>query len=315
MDKTTQTDEMVTRLSAVGNDGLGIQKVNPTGQNYIENFGYFMYPFERDVNRKVLSSSYHMSDSLCHALLDYEALVENKTGQFKTYLTQLKEYEEQLNQLNVDLNKLKNNEAVVTDTMLAQQFDGKMFFEKYIHSGSSSRDFSLNKTYAFAVMIKVDNNSGMTVILNGQPRPTTSNQWVLLGKIKDIDFAQVIVNGGNTGVFIQVANISLTEYNNNNNSAELVERYSLDNKQNQIRLKEIEIINKENQIKDTKTLISALQTTLLAENNFTPAQLQELNYFVIEREFNDDKYIDEKTYMKQPRKSLKNCNSPSSPLM
>ncbi|MCM3256983.1 phage tail protein [Paenibacillus lautus] len=310
MDKTTQTDEMVTRLSAVGNDGLGIQKVNPTGQNYIENFGYFMYPFVRDVNRNVLSSSYHMSDSLCHALLDYEALVENKTGQFKSYLTQLKDYEEQLNQLNVDLNKLKNNEAVVTDTMLAQQFDGKMFFEKYNHSGSSSRDFTLNKTYAFAVMIKVDNNAGVTVILNGQSRPTTSNQWVLLGKVKDIDFTQVIVNGGNSGVFIQVANISLTEYNDSNNSAELVERYSLDNKQNQIRLKEIEIINKENQIKDVKTLISALQTTLLAENNFTPAQLQELNYFVIEREFNDDKYIDEQDLYEATEEKFKELQQP-----
>ncbi|WP_431785777.1 phage tail spike protein [Paenibacillus lactis] len=310
MDKTTQTDEMVTRLSAVGNDGLGIQKVNPTGQNYIENFGYFMYPFKRDANRNVLESSYHMSDSLCHALLDYEALVESKTGQFKSYLDQLKKYEEELNQLNVDLNRLKNNEAVVTDTMLAQQFDGKMFFEKYVHNGSSSRDFALNKTYAYAVLIKVDNNSGVSVILNGQQRPTVSNQWVLLGKVRDLDFTQVIVNGGNTVVFIQVANISLTEYNDNNNSSELVERYSLDNKQNQIRLKEIEILNKENQIKDIKALITTLQTTLLAENNFTPELLQELNYFVIEREFNDDKYVNEQDLYEAAQEKFKELQQP-----
>ncbi|MGM1044891.1 MAG: phage tail spike protein [Bacillota bacterium] len=311
MDKTTQTDEMVTRLSATGKDGLGIQKVNPTGQNYIENFGFFMYPFERDSNKNVLSSSYHMSDSLCHALLDYEDLVEAKTGQFETYLDQLEKYETQMNQLEVDLNKLKNNEAVVTDTMLAQQFDGKMFFEKYPHSGSSSRSFSLNSTYAFAVMIKVDNNSGVTVSLDGVSKPTISGQWVMLGKVKNTNSIYVGVNGGNTGVFIQVANISLDEYNNSSNDSEIVERYSLDNKQNQIRLKEIEISNLNDTITNVKNQIKSLQTSLLAENNFTSEQLQELNYFVIEREFNDDKYVDEHDLYDATLEKFKELQQPS----
>jgi len=310
MNKTTQSDEMVTRLSAIGNDGLGIQKVNPTGQNYIENFGYFMYPFERDANRNVLVSSYHMSDSLCHALLDYEQLIATKTGQFEAYLKQLKDREQQLNQLEVDLNRLKNNEAVVTDTMLAQQFDGKMFFERYYHSGSSSRSFSVDPVLAFAVMIKVDSSSGVSVQLNGQFKPTISNQWIMLGKVKDISTIQVQVSGGNSGVFIQVANISLSEFNDNYNDGAIVERYSLDNKQNQIRLKEIEISNMTTLIKQVTDQIHDLQTTLIAENNFTPDQLQELNYFVIEREFQDDTYIDEQDLYDAALEKFKELQQP-----
>ncbi|WP_235847671.1 phage tail protein [Paenibacillus tuaregi] len=310
MNQAYQTDQMVTRLSPSGKDGLGIQRVNPTGQNYIENFGYFMYPFQRDSNRQVLTSSYHMSDSLCHALLDYEELVESKSGVFQAALAQLEKLEAKLNALEVDMNKLKNNEAVVTDTMITQQFDRKMFFEKYPHSGSSSREFTLHPTYAYAVMIKVDQNLGVHVSLNGEDKPTVSGQWVLLGKVKNLDSIQVSINGGSTGVFIQVANLSLEELENDRNDAEIIERYSLDNKQNQIRLKQIEIDNMNLSIKQVKEQITTLQTLLLAGNNFTKEQLQELNYFVIEREFNDDKYIDDHDLYKAALEKFKELQQP-----
>lgn len=309
--RTSQTDQMVTRLYATGSDGMGIQKVNPTGQNYIENFGYFKYPFQRDANKNTLSSSYYMSDSLCHALTDYEELVESKQGLFKSYLEELERYETEMNQLEVDLNKLKNNEAVITDTMLAQQFDDKMFFEKYIHTGNSSRSFTLNNTYAYAVLIKVDNMNGASVSLDGSSKYVPTGQWTLLGKVKDVGSCFVSVNGGNTSVFIQVCNISLTEFNDSSNEKAIIERYSLDNKQNQINLKEIEIQNKNNQIDDVKKRISQLQTSLLAENNFTPAQLQELNLFVIEREFKDENYIYEQDLYDAALEKFKELQKPA----
>src|SRR5690606_26622872 len=129
-------DQMVTRLTAKGKDDLTIHHVNPTGQGYIENFSYFVYPFRRNDQQTVLSSSFHMSDSLCHALLDYEELVKSKTGWIEGYIKQRQVYEDELTQLDIDHNRLKNNEKVITGTMLSQQFDGKMFFEKYAHSGS-----------------------------------------------------------------------------------------------------------------------------------------------------------------------------------
>lgn len=73
--RTRTTEEMVTRLYIYGSEDLTIHSVNPTGMTYIEDFSYFMYPFERDANRNVLKSSYYMSDALCHALIDHQALV------------------------------------------------------------------------------------------------------------------------------------------------------------------------------------------------------------------------------------------------
>ncbi|WP_340032487.1 phage tail spike protein [Paenibacillus sp. FSL K6-1122] len=293
MSRNRSSEEMVTRLSASGKDGLGINKVNPTGQNYIENYGYWIYPFERDANKTVISSSHWMSDSLCHALLDYEALVESKTGLFKQYLEELEGYETQLNQLKIDLNKLQQDEKVVQEVTLAQQFGDKMFFEKYSHSGSTSRTFKLNKGYNYAAMIKVDSSSGITVALNGSVKPVTSGRWVMLGKLNNLETTTITVNGSSTGVFMQVATISIEEYQMAGNDAAIVERYSLDNKENQINLKQIEVSNKLNQITDVQNRTNALQVLLDSENNFTSAQLQELNFFMIERDFNDDVYIDE----------------------
>lgn len=44
--KTSEPDEMVTRLYAYGKDELSINRVNPAGSSYLEDFTYFMYPFD-----------------------------------------------------------------------------------------------------------------------------------------------------------------------------------------------------------------------------------------------------------------------------
>jgi hypothetical protein len=77
------TDEMVTRLFVEGSDGLEIHSANPTGMPYIEDFSFFMYPFERDESRKVIKSSDFMSDALCHAILDHIDLVIQNSPEIK----------------------------------------------------------------------------------------------------------------------------------------------------------------------------------------------------------------------------------------
>ncbi|WP_299831187.1 phage tail spike protein [uncultured Metabacillus sp.] len=49
LSRTSNSDDMTTRLTVTGKDGLGINSVNPTGAGYIESFAYFMYPFEAKV--------------------------------------------------------------------------------------------------------------------------------------------------------------------------------------------------------------------------------------------------------------------------
>lgn len=77
--KIRTTDEMVTRLYVEGSEGLSMQSLNPTGQRYLEDFSYFIYPFERDANKNTIKQSHFMSDGLCHALLDSEVLIAQKT--------------------------------------------------------------------------------------------------------------------------------------------------------------------------------------------------------------------------------------------
>jgi len=309
--KNIKTDEMVTRLSATGHDGLGIQRVNPTGQNYIENFGYFMYPFERDQLKQVLSSSYHMSDSLCHALKDYEALVESKRGQFDAFLKERKSLELQLGSLEVELDRLKNNEVVVTDRVISQQFDQKMFFERYLHSGSSTRSFTLNPIYPYAILAKIDNAQGVNIQINGTSVSSSSGKWVLLHKVKGNDQVTIGFDGGVSSVFLQIASITLDEWNLAGADRDIVERYSLDNTENQIRLKQLEIDSVNRQLQAVQTKISELQAMLANDQNFTPEQLQELNLFVIEREFSDEKYIEEEDLYEAALEKFKELQQPS----
>jgi Prophage endopeptidase tail len=109
-------DEMTTRLKVYGRDNLSIQRVNPTGTDYIENFGYFMYPFYRDANRNVISHSEYMSDELCHAILDYIDLVESKKNEFNNLLKNLEDAqkalaaeEQKLTQLQMELQVIEDN--------------------------------------------------------------------------------------------------------------------------------------------------------------------------------------------------------------
>lgn len=72
MNKSRTSDEMVTQFYPYGNDGLTIADANPSGLPYLEDFTYFMQPFEYDkVNNKVIKSSAFMSNELCISLTNY----------------------------------------------------------------------------------------------------------------------------------------------------------------------------------------------------------------------------------------------------
>lgn len=86
IDEQENHDDIVTRLYAYGNDRLTIASVNPTGAEYIEDFSYYMYPFERDNSGQVLRHSQYMSDSLCQALLAYRDTVEASRGSLQDLL-------------------------------------------------------------------------------------------------------------------------------------------------------------------------------------------------------------------------------------
>jgi predicted nucleic acid-binding Zn-ribbon protein len=110
-------DEFCTRLKLFGKDGLSIQSVNPLGTNFIQDFSYFIYPFEQDSNGDVISHSHYMSDELCIALARYDKVIENNQTNYNSLLTQLKGLNDQLSTRNNELTALKTDLALIQDNL------------------------------------------------------------------------------------------------------------------------------------------------------------------------------------------------------
>lgn len=75
-------ERIVTRLKVYGSEGLEFRSLSPTGSNYIEDYSFFMFPFECDDNYNVIKSSNFMSDALCIAMTKYQKLLKSIDGQF-----------------------------------------------------------------------------------------------------------------------------------------------------------------------------------------------------------------------------------------
>lgn len=201
---TTNSEEIVTRLKVYGKDGLTIRKLTPTGSNYLEDFSYFTYPFEQDVNGNVIRSSDYMSDELCIALENYSQTLANAQGQFDTYTTNLGLKQDELQQ--------REQELSVLQTELIQILDE----------------------------IDVLNSTGNA----GTPAHTTAVQ------------------------------------NRVNKEAEITSKISI-----------IAGIDSEIATLDANWL--ALRITLMIESNLSPAEILELNKYIIEKEHTNDTIIDE----------------------
>ena len=131
-------NEIVTRLIIKGSDDLRINTVNPTGEMFLDDFSYFMYPFELDETGNVVQSSYSMSDDLCIALYRYKLKVEGSSTSLSDFLKQKKAKQEQqteeenkLSVLNTELKiilddiKVAKQEKVNYDNLVSQRDDKK----------------------------------------------------------------------------------------------------------------------------------------------------------------------------------------------
>jgi GH25 family lysozyme M1 (1,4-beta-N-acetylmuramidase) len=121
IDQSVDIDEVVTRLHVTGSDTVTINTVNPTGQSYIDNFSYFLYPFSRDSHKNVISHSYYMSDSLCNAILDYNAVVNANESSFSNLLATRTQLQTDLTKLNNDLSTLQSDLQQIKDDIAVAQ--------------------------------------------------------------------------------------------------------------------------------------------------------------------------------------------------
>lgn len=311
--RNSTSNEMVTRLKPFGKDGLTINRINPTGQNYIEDFSFFLYPFERDANKNTVKSSDYMSDSLAHALLDYRELAEQHEGSYGTLIGQQDALESSLAQRKTELHNLQNELASITDIQLAQQFDGVMLFEQFAFGGSGSvtKSFTLNPLYPYAVLVKMSNYAGTSLSINGTAIPLSSDRWTVCRKFdKGTSTVNVTVTGAPSDVFVQVANINQDELSGAVSNDAIVDKYNFDHKQEEIDAKQVEIDSIQAQISGTVAQIDHILDLLSVDRNFTPEQKDELNLFIIEKEFSDDNYIEETDLYEAAKKKFDEWSRP-----
>lgn len=93
------TDNLVTALTVLGGDGLGINRVNPLGTNNIYNFTYF-------------KTTDWMNQSLIDAITAWEVLVASKQTDYADLLTQLLDGNQELLENQNELDNLKADLAV-----------------------------------------------------------------------------------------------------------------------------------------------------------------------------------------------------------
>jgi phage minor structural protein len=216
MSRNVKTDEMVTRLKVFGKDDLSIQRVNPTGANYLEDFSYFLYPFQRDpVTKVVTQSSDYMSDSLCGAILDYQELIESKSGQFTTLLANLSAKQSDYNVANTTYFDYQIDLDTTTDTVDLQKSLNVYNRKDITYNGvTSTNTFTLKGGRQHAVIIYVSNMTGLTVKLDGVTKTVSSDTWTVLGKKeamalngsgKYIDgSASIVISGSTSGATIKM---------------------------------------------------------------------------------------------------------------
>lgn len=200
--KVRTTDELTTRLYVYGNEELSINRINPTGQSYLEDFSYFMYPFERDENGNVIRKSHYMSDELCHAILDHKALIDEKSEEIIEVRRRLLE---------------KQSELVFEQSKLIQ--------------------LNLEKT---SILARLDTAKA------------TENAQLISEITQELNEKQSEIDA----------------------QTPIVEMLS-----NEFRSLSIELDN--------------LQYTLSSKNNYSQELLDELSLYVIEKEWKDERYIDE----------------------
>ncbi|MEC0031216.1 phage tail spike protein [Bacillus cereus] len=125
------TDEMVTRLYLYGSEDLTIHNVNPLGTGFLEDYSFFIYPFQRDSKKNVIQSSYYMSDDLCHAILDYNEKVTKAEPQIKLILENKKLASMNLASEESTLSLLQTDLGVVEGQLdVAKASDNKGLIEK-----------------------------------------------------------------------------------------------------------------------------------------------------------------------------------------
>jgi hypothetical protein len=293
--ETENFDDVVTRLYIYGKDNISINRLNPTGADYIESFDFYMNGFERDANGNVISHSPYMDDDLCIAIEDYNALLETKDGEFQTLLSDKETLQGTLTTKNNELTTLETDLQIIEDDIDTAIANGSNLTTLNQQKSDKEAEIDSKKAEIASIQISSTVNTGVTA--SGNITFTIDSQNIVVAVVAG-DTTSTVASKINTAFnnlyptykSTYSTNVATTDYY----VSQAVEDTSVtfvDTDTTGVTIT-LSTSNKgvENKISTKDKDIAALRNEIAIENNFTAKQIIERNTFIKEAVWQDNNY-------------------------
>lgn len=244
-----------------------------------------------------------------------DTILKYSDGTFGKLLFQKQDLQEQLIRQQNELQTLEDEKTIILDNIIIQTENETITNYNFIYNGvTETKTTNLDSSYKYAVMCKVSDTTDLTVKLDGVIKTLQNDTWAVLGKIADSTSTSVEISGTATNVNVSIIIVKITdiEYTTSDNDEDILNNYNLNYKENQISVKEAEINQTNINIDSIDNDIAALRNEIDMNNpnNFTFAQLEELNQFIIEDEWIDENYTDAWNLYNDALEKLQEINTP-----
>lgn len=308
---TQNSADLVTRLYLMGKDGLTINGINPAGTSYIEDFSYFMKPFERDSNRRVIRHSDYMSDALCHALLDYQEYFSNRQGDYEKLS---EDYEKLLKeQLEEDF---KLSEISATLSNLEERIEVLKprggYTEKRVRNNTS-----FNMMYNTYYMMTIQNKGSLArITVEGKEYMVNPNEYAYI-KIKtpsQVDVGEATLSypvnilASNPNLVIGLSTSSEEDFREED-VKELDKKYNV-YKYRELYATQYAIVTAvEKRVEIYNQNRKDINDSLSVQSFFTPELLAERENFINDGMWREENHTDAKELLEDGRKQLAEKNN------
>ena len=308
---TQNSADLVTRLYLMGKDGLTINGINPAGTSYIEDFSYFMKPFERDSNRRVIRHSDYMSDALCHALLDYQEYFSNRQEEYEKLS---EDYEKLLKeQLEEDF---KLSEISATLSNLEERIEILKprggYTEKRVRNNTS-----FNMMYNTYYMMTIQNKGSLArITVEGKEYMVNPNEYAYI-KIKtpsQVDVGEATLSypvnilASNPNLVIGLSTSSEEDFREED-VKELDKKYNV-YKYRELYATQYAIVTAvEKRVEIYNQNRKDINDSLSVQSFFTPELLAERENFINDGMWREENHTDAKELLEDGRKQLAEKNN------
>lgn len=307
------SSDLITRLVLFGNEGLTINGINPAGTSYIEDFSYYMKPFERDSRRNVIRHSDYMSDELCHALLDYQEYFNTKKDEYENlsedYNKLIKEQLEEdlkLSEISATLRNLEERNEILKPR--------GAYTEKQIRGNTGFS--ALHNTYY--IMVVKNEGSLARVTFGDQEQLVMPNEYAYF-KMKTPSKNKSDVGESHLSYTLKVtsANPNLVAGFSTSSEEDFREEdvKELDKKYNVFKYRELYatqypiVVAVNKKLEEYNQNRKNINDSLSAQNFFTKELLEEREQFVNWGVWREENHTDAKALLEDGMKQLKEKNN------